>query len=45
MEKVDKEFIDTFTDPDPRYLLAGLVKASGIDCLDYNIEDLDIGKL
>lgn len=45
LEKVDKEFIDTFTDPDPRYLFAGLVKKNGIDCLDYNIEDLDIGKL
>lgn len=45
LEKPDWEFIDTFTDPDPRYLFAGLVKANGIECLDYNIEDLDIGKL
>lgn len=39
------EFIDTFTDKDPRYLFSGLIKKNGIDCLDYNIEDLEVDKL
>ena len=38
-------YIDTFTDKDIRYLFAGLVKKFGIECLNYNIEDLEIDKI
>ena len=39
------EILETFTDPDPRYIFSCIPQLLGIDNLDYNVEDLEIEKL
>lgn len=40
-----KEIVKTFTDPDIRYLFANLTKLCGLENINYNIDNLEIGKL
>lgn len=43
--KEENKYITSFTKSDPRYFLASVSKFLGIQIIDSNIEDLDIGKL
>lgn len=40
-----KNIVKTFTDPDIRYLFANLTELCGISNINYNIDDLEIGKI